>query len=395
VIGFTKLLCGHATVSRAVRQAQGEEARQPGLLQFTTADRPLVVWNMTTACNLKCAHCYNASGEAADQILTTGEARALIGDLAGMKVPVLLFSGGEPLLREDLYELGAYAAERGIHPVLSTNGTLITAEVASRLKQAGFQYVGVSIDGDREVHDTFRRRAGAFEAAWQGLHHARAAGIRGGLRFTVTRLNVGELPAVLAMAAEEGVERFCMYHLVYAGRAASIADTDLDPGERRELIGWLARRTRELHSQGANMEVLTTDNHADGIYLYRLLRAEDPARGAEVLELLSMHGGCSAGRKFANVDARGEVHACQFWGHVSLGSVRERPFSQIWQRPQHDLACYLKEMPLHLTGRCGECSYKAYCGGCRVRAEGICGDAWAADPACYLTDEEIERDGTH
>jgi radical SAM protein with 4Fe4S-binding SPASM domain len=394
LIGFTKLLCGRATVSQAVRQARGEEAREPALLQFTTADRPLVVWNMTTRCNLRCAHCYNESGEASEGELTTEEARALIDDLAQMEAPVLLFSGGEPLARADVFELGAYAAARGIHPVLSTNGTLITPEVAERLKEAGFKYVGVSIDGARETHDRFRCREGAFDAAWQGIRNARAAGLRTGVRFTVSQANVGDLPAVLAKAVEEQVERFCMYHLVYAGRGAALAQTDLTLPQRREVVEWLMQQTRELHARGVELEILTTDNHADGIYLYHAIKAQTPARAAEVLELLAMHGGCSAGRKFANVDARGDVHACQFWGHVSLGNVRQRPFSEIWQHPDQQLPCQLKELQLHLKGRCGECTYKAYCGGCRIRAEAIHGDVWAADPTCYLTDEEIGINGT-
>jgi len=394
LIGFTKLLCGRATVSRAVRQARGEEAREPGMLQFTTADRPLVVWNMTTRCNLRCAHCYNESGEASVGELTTEEARALIDDLAEMKAPVLLFSGGEPLARADVFELGAYAAAQGIHPVLSTNGTLITPDVAARLRDAGFKYVGVSIDGGREIHDRFRCREGAFDAAWQGIRNCRSVGLRSGVRFTLTKENVADLPSVLAKAVEERVERFCMYHLVYAGRGAALAQADLDPAQRRGVVEWLVEETRRLHAEGVDLEILTTDNHADGIYLYRAIQAQQPERAAEVLELLAMHGGCSAGRKFANVDARGDVHACQFWGHFSLGNVRERPFSQIWQCPDHSLPCQLKEMQVHLTGRCGECAYKAYCGGCRVRAEAIHGDVWAADPTCYLTDEEIGLNGT-
>jgi len=394
LIGFTKLLCGRATVSRAVRQARGEEAREPGMLQFTTADRPLVVWNMTRRCNLRCAHCYNESGEACEGELTTEEARALIDDLAEMKAPVLLFSGGEPLARADVFELGAHAAAQGIHPVLSTNGTLITPDVAAQLRDAGFRYIGVSIDGARQTHDRFRCREGAFDAAWQGVRNSHAAGLRSGVRFTATKDNVDDLPSVLAKAVEERVERFCMYHLVYAGRGAALAQTDLDPAQRRGVVEWLVEETRRLHAEGVDLEILTTDNHADGIYLYRAIQAQQPERAAEVLELLAMHGGCSAGRKFANVDARGDVHACQFWGHFSLGNVRERPFSQIWQCPDHSLPCQLKEMQVHLTGRCGECAYKAYCGGCRVRAEAIHGDVWAADPTCYLTDEEIGLNGT-
>jgi radical SAM protein with 4Fe4S-binding SPASM domain len=392
MIGFTKLLCGGATVSRALRQASGQEQREPGLLQFTTAERPLVVWNTTLRCNLRCLHCYNDAGQACADELTTQEAERLIADLAQMGSPVLLFSGGEPLLREDIYHLGDYAAARGVRPVLSTNGTLITAKVAGALKRAQFQYIGVSIDGLAETHDRLRCRAGASEAAWEGLRQARAAGLRTGVRFTVTRDNVDDLPGVLDQSVGERVNRFCMYHLVYCGRGAGLADRDLSAAERRRVIQWLVERTEELHRQRREIEILTTDNHADGVYLYRLIMERDPSRGVEVLALLAMHGGCSAGRKFANVDSRGDVHACQFWGHESLGNVRERPFSRIWQHPGHPLLGQLKQSQGLLTGRCGDCRYKAYCGGCRIRAQAVHGELWGPDPACYLTDEETGSD---
>jgi radical SAM protein with 4Fe4S-binding SPASM domain len=380
-------------VSRALRQAEGREDRQASLLQFTTADHPLVVWNMTRRCNLRCTHCYNASGEAEDAgRLSTAEAKALIDDLAAMQVPVLLFSGGEPVLRDDLYELGAYATSKGLRAVLSTNGTLITAKVADSLAEASFQYVGVSIDGLAEVHDRFRGREGACESAWEGIRSAQKAGLRTGVRFTVTQDNVEDLRGVVDRAAAEGVDRFCLYHLVYSGRGSDLTERDLPAAARREMIEWLVERTEELHGEGKKIEILTTDNHADGVFLHRLIARRDPSRAAEVLELLAMHGGCSAGRKFANVDAAGDVHACQFWGHESLGNVREQPFSKIWRNLDHPLLCRLKESPAHVTGRCGECSYKVYCGGCRIRAEAAHGDRWGPDPACYLTDEEIQGD---
>lgn len=390
LIGFTKLLCGRATVSQALRQSHGEEKREASMLQFTTADRPLVVWNTSLRCNLRCVHCYNESGvgDSASE-LTTEEAERFIDDLAQMAVPVLLFSGGEPLLREDIYHLGSYAASRGLRPVLSTNGTLIAPEIGNKLADAQFQYVGISIDGLESTHDRLRCRRGAYQDAWAGLRTARERGLRTGVRFTVSKENLDDLPRVLDQAVEERVDRFCLYHLVYAGRGAQLANRDLSNAERRQMIEWLVQRTEELHSRGHDLEILTTDNHADGIYLYHRIRERDPARAEEVLELLAMHGGCSAGRKFANVDARGDVHACQFWGHVSLGNVRERPFSEVWRDVSNPLLAKLKENQSHLTGRCSACHYTAYCGGCRIRAEVRFGDTWSEDPACYLTDEEV------
>ena len=390
MIGFTKLLCGTATVSRVLREVAGEGSGAANLLQFTTAHHPLVVWNMTTRCNLRCVHCYNRSGEdVAETGLSTEEAEALIDDLAKMAVPVLLFSGGEPVLRPDLFHLGEYATARGVRAVLSTNGTLITKEIADSLAKAQFQYVGVSIDGLTQVHDSFRGREGAFDEAWAGIRAAQAAGLRTGVRFTVTQDNLSDLPGVLARVVSEKVDRFCLYHLVYSGRGSELAKKDLSAIQRREMIEWLMDETEDLHRQGKPIEILTTDNHADGILLLRRIESRDPARASEVLELLSMHGGCSAGTKFANVDALGNVHACQFWGGESLGNVRERPFSEIWRDLNHPLLADLRRSQELLTGRCASCRYTSYCGGCRIRAEAVHGDRWAPDPACYLTDEEV------
>lgn len=390
MIGCTKLLCGTATVSEAIKHGRDSSKLPPNMLQFSADTRPLVVWNMTNRCNLRCQHCYiEAEDKAYRNELTTEEAKVFIDDLAEMQAPVLLFSGGEPLLRQDIYELGKYAAERNLRPVISSNGTLITPEMAQRIKDAGFQYVGISLDGLRDVHDEFRVMKGAFDRSIQGIRNCLAIGVKAGVRFTVNKMNYKDLPGVIDLLVEEGVPRFCMYHLVYAGRGKEIANQDLSIPEMRDLIEWLLNKTQELHDRGVEVEILTTDNHADGIYLYNKIVNEQPERADEVMELLKMHGGCSAGKKFADVDAQGNVHACQFWGHVVIGNVKERKFSDIWNDLNNELMAGLKDMKSKLKGRCAVCKYVEVCGGCRIRAEAITGDVWESDPACYLTDEEI------
>jgi radical SAM protein with 4Fe4S-binding SPASM domain len=393
MIGCTKLLCGTATVSEAVKYDRDSAKLPPHMLQFSADCRPLVVWNMTNRCNLKCRHCYlNAEEHAAENELSTAEAKVFIEDLAEMQVPVLLFSGGEPLVREDLFELAAYAKALAIRPVLSTNGTLITPEIAQKLKDAGFQYVGVSIDGTVETHDAFRGRHGAFAQTLQGIKNAQAAGLKTGMRFTVNKLNYKDLPAVLELAAREGIPRFCMYHLVYAGRGKDMAELDVTPAESREIIEMLIAKTLDFHRRGVEMEILTTDNHADGIYILRYLAQHQPERVDEVRELLRMHGGCSAGQKMANVNHMGNVHACQFWAHRPLGNVRDRKFSEIWTDKQDQFMCDLRVKTGKVEGKCGKCDYKEYCGGCRIRAEVVHGNIWGEDPACYLTVEEITKE---
>jgi radical SAM protein with 4Fe4S-binding SPASM domain len=394
VIGCTKLLCGTATIADLMRAGS---ARKAHLLQFSTENRPIVVWNATRRCNLACAHCYlDATDCAGRDELSTDEARAMIEDIAAMGSPVLLFSGGEPLLRADVFELGGFAIERGLRVVLSSNGTLVTPEVARRIADVGFSYVGVSIDGLPEAHDTLRRKAGAFEAAMTGIRNCLAAGVKAGVRFTLNRGNAADLDAILDLVEREGIPRFCLYHLVYAGRGRKMVADDLSPQETRAAIEHLLERTRDWHERGVETEVLTTDNHADGVLIEQRVAAGQPERLSEVRELLRRHGGCSAGTKMANVDARGNVHPCQFWGHVSLGNVRERPLSAIWSDESNELLRMLRRKAEFLTGpRCGSCSYREVCGGCRIRAEVVHGDPWADDPACFLTEDEIGAGRSH
>lgn len=388
MIGCTKLLCGTATVSEVIKHnARGQ--LPPRLLQFSENYRPLVVWNTTNRCNLRCKHCYlDAEDRSYEGELSTAEAREFIQDLADMGVPVLLFSGGEPLIRKDIFELGRLAYDLGLRPVLSTNGTLITDSVAEKIKAAGFQYVGVSIDGAPDTHNEFRNHPDAFQMALRGIHACKKQGMKTGIRFTVNRYNQKDLPEIFDIIEKEEIPRFCMYHLVYAGRGSDMVDMDTTIEEKRATLDYVSSKTLELHEKGVETEILTTDNHADGIYLYNRIRNSDPGRADEVVQLLEMHGGCSAGTKFANVDPRGNVHPCQFWQDYTVGNVREQPFSKIWTSDD-PLMVKLREKEKHIKGKCSRCSYKSLCAGCRIRARHVHDDLWAEDPACYLSEEEI------
>lgn len=381
MIGITKLLCGIPMPGDALRyEARGPEER-----------RPVVVWNMTRACNLHCVHCYISARERAfDGELSAQEAKTMIDDLAEFGAPVLLFSGGEPLLRPDLFDLGQYAVSRGMRAVLSTNGTLITQEAAGRLKAAGFSYVGVSLDGMEETNDRFRGEKGAFQAAVAGMRNAAAAGLRVGLRFTIVRHNVADVPAILDLLVQEGVQRCCFYHLVYSGRAAHMMDEDLGHQETRSLMDFIFDRTLAHHRDRVDLEMLTVDNHTDGPYLYMWVKENQPERAEQVLGWLRQNGGNASGMGIAAIDNLGNVHADQFWQHYSFGNIRERRFSEIWTDTSDSLMAGLKRKKEMVKGRCAECQFLDICGGnLRVRAEARYGDVWAPDPACYLTDEEI------
>lgn len=393
MIGISKLYCGTVEPSDALRYGRHSADLPSHLLQFSADKRPVVVWNVTRKCNLKCVHCYaHATDAAVADELSTAEGEALIDDLAGFGCPVILFSGGEPLVRQDLPQLAAYAVSKGMRAVISTNGTLITAAVARTLKSIGLSYVGISLDGMRAINDRFRGVPGAYDKALNGIRNCQSAGIKVGLRFTINRFNVGDIPAIFDLLEQMQIPRVCFYHLVYAGRGSQMVEADLSLEETRQAVDLIIDRTRRLHAKGLAKEVLTVDNHADGPYIYLRLLKEDPRRAGEVLELLKMNAGNNSGRGIGCVSWDGEVYADQFWRHHSFGNVRRRPFSQIWTQPEDELLLKLKDKKQYVTGRCATCTWLDVCGGnFRVRAEAIHGDVWAPDPACYLTDEEIAQ----
>ena len=391
MIGISKLYCGTVEPSDALRYGRLSSSLPSHLLQFSADKRPVVVWNVTRRCNLKCVHCYaHATEEAYQDELSTEEGRALIDDLAEFGAPVLLFSGGEPLVRKDLPDLAEYAVQKGMRAVISTNGTLITPAMAQKLKDIGLSYVGISLDGMESINDQFRGVKGAFKSAMKGIENCQAAGIKVGLRFTISKANVDEIPKVFDLLEEKQIPRVCFYHLVYAGRGSKLVTEDLSHADARKAVDLIIDRTKDLHDRGIAKEVLTVDNHADGPYLYMRILKENPQRAKEVLKLLEMNEGNNSGRGIGCVSWDGEVYADQFWRHYSFGNVRKRPFSQIWTDTSNVLMRQLKEKKKHVKGRCAACRWLDVCGGnFRVRAEAVSGDVWAPDPACYLTDKEI------
>ncbi len=393
MIGISKLYCGTVEPSDALRYGRHSGSLPSHLLQFSIDKKPVVVWNMTRRCNLTCIHCYAHAKTMADSDeLSTAEGKALIDDLAAFGAPVILFSGGEPLMREDLPELAEYAVSKGMRAVISTNGTLITSEMAKTLKAIGLSYVGISMDGMEEIHDRFRGQKGAFQASLDGIRNCQAAGIKVGLRFTMNNINVNDIPAVFKLLEDMNVPRICFYHLVYAGRGSKLVEEDLSHARTREVVNMIMDETKRLHDIGKPKEVLTVDNHADGPLVYLRLLKEDPERAREVLELLQMNEGNSSGHGIGCVSWNGDVHADQFWRHKSFGNVRQRPFSQIWTNPEDPLLLQLKEKKKHVGGRCATCRWLDICAGnFRVRAEALTDDVWAEDPACYLTAEEIAK----
>jgi radical SAM protein len=387
----SRLLNGTVTPGDALRYGR-QTAGMPGYLLHYAADKkPVVVWNITRRCNLFCLHCYMDSHDREyPGELSTDEGRQLLDGLAAFGVPTVIFSGGEPLVRPDLFELAAHARDRGLRCVLSTNGTLITPEAACRIRDAGFAYAGISLDGIGPAHDKVRGKLGAYEESLAGLRRCRDLGVRVGLRVTIHRKNADQLPAIFDLLETEDIPRCCIYHLAYAGRGDRIRAYDLEPTDTRRAVDYIFARTRDFHRRGIEKEILTVDNHADGPYLYLTVLRDQPERAEEVYRLLSWNGGNQSGVAIGSVDSQGYVHADAFSWHYSFGNVRQRPFGAIWVDTSEPRLAVLKDRKAHLKGRCRSCRYLDICNGnLRVRAERYFRDVLAPDPACYLTDPEI------
>jgi len=388
MISVTKLLGGSSYFGDRLRyhdqSAQQTTGARPG-------SGPVVVWNATKTCNLECVHCYaDAETKRFANELTTAEARSMIEDLAAMNVPALLISGGEPLVRPDIFDLAQYAMSLGVRVTFSTNGTLIDKQKAKQIADIGVTYVGISIDGDEERHDRMRGRVGAFRDAMRGIRNCRDAGLRVGIRFTVTQDNVREIDSVFRVVENEGIGRLCLYHLVYSGRGSYLAGIDLEPEQKRTLMNKLLEQVERWTGEGREIEVMTVDNHADAPYIYYWLLDHDPKRAIEALSLMRNNGGNRSGIAIAAIDSFGLVHPDQFTSTHSIGSIRERPFSTIWRDSRIQLLTRLRDRKPLLKGRCATCQWLSVCNGnFRARAEAATGDYWQSDPGCYLLDSEV------
>ena len=396
MIGISKLYCATVEPSDALRYSRQSGQLPSHLLQFSKDKKPVVVWNMTRRCNLKCVHCYARSEDISyDNELSHQQSITMIDDLAKFGVPVLLFSGGEPTVHPRLVEYAQYAVSKGMRAVISTNGTLITKEKAKILKEIGLSYVGISLDGLEETHDKFRGVKGSFKKVMAAIENCQQVGIKVGLRFTINKRNVKDIPGIFDLLEEKNIPRACFYHLVYSGRGSEIAKEDLSHEETRKVLDLIMDRTKDLHDRNLPKEVLTVDNHADGPYVYQRLLDEDPERAAEVLELLEMNEGNNSGRGIGCISWDGEVHPDQFWREKSLGNVKDKPFSEIWTNVDNEFLMKLKEKKKHVKGRCSQCRWLDICGGnFRARAESVANDPWDSDPACYLTDDEIKKENS-
>ena len=378
MINISKLYCGLSGESDDLRYDRPKDFG------------PIVVYNCTPRCNLRCLHCYSASDPTCSQAqLSPEQSQTFIAQLPEANVPVLLFSGGEPLLRKDLPELMAQGRDLGLRIVISTNGTLITPGVAKKLAETGLSYVGISLDGPEPFHDKFRQVEGSFKAALRGMDNCREAGLRTGLRFTITRSNAEQVPAVFDIAVEAGIRRICFYHLISSGRAKEMGEQTPSLDLTRRTVTTIIDRTRELVDRDLVDEVLTVGNHADGPFLLDRMQREGHPAFEQARALLLSNGGNRVGEKIACVSWDGTVYADQFWRNYALGNVMQRPFGQIWSDTSDPVLHKLRNKDAFADPRCLKCKWFPLCkGNYRFLGDDPSDEQWRNEPPCYLTDEE-------
>jgi heme d1 biosynthesis radical SAM protein NirJ len=368
-----------------------QEIDSPTPVRNAKPPGPVVIWNLIRRCNLNCKHCYSISADTDfPGELSTDRVFTVMDDLKTFKVPVLILSGGEPLLRPDIFEISRHAKAMGFYVALSTNGTLIDEATADRIAEIGYDYLGISLDGIGAVHDRFRRQEGAFDASMRGIHLCHDRGIKVGVRYTMTEGNIESLNGILDLVENENIDKFYLSHLVYAGRGNRNRADDAAHQTTRAAMDVMFERCWDYVKRGEHKEFVTGNNDADGVYFLMWVEKNFPDRADHIRAKLEAWGGNASGVNVANIDNLGTVHPDTMWWHHDLGNVKDRLFSEIWTDTSDPIMAGLKASPRRIKGRCGKCSQFAICGGnTRVRAQRLTGDAWEEDPACYLSDAEI------
>ena len=355
---------------------------------------PVVIWNLIRRCNLTCKHCYATSADRDfPGELSTGQVFDVMDNLKTFGVPVLILSGGEPLMRPDIFDISHRAKDMGFYVGLSSNGTLIDENNIDDIVKVGYNYVGISIDGMRETHDNFRRKQGSYDEALRGIRLCHDAGIKVGLRFTLTQDNKQDLPGLLQLMDEENVDKFYLSHLNYAGRGNKNRRDDLHHRMTREAMDLLFDTCWQDVQSGRRREFVTGNNDADGVYLLLWVRENMPEHAERLEKMLLRWGGNASGVNISNIDNLGNVHPDTMWWDYTIGNVIQRPFSEIWLDTSDPLMAGLKLEERPVEGRCASCNYRSICGGnTRTRAWQLSGNFWAEDPGCYLDNDEIGID---
>jgi radical SAM protein with 4Fe4S-binding SPASM domain len=377
-------------ISRLLKQAYDSNiiGHEPQSRQY------VVIWNLTNLCNLSCFHCYaNANSKFGNEELNTKEALKVIDDLLDLQVLVLIMSGGEPLLRSDFFDLATYAREKGIFCALSSNGTFINEVQVKRILDSRIDYVGISIDGKPEIHDEFRGRRGAYEASLRAIRLCKDAGIKVGLRFSLTSHTWTQVPCIFDLFEREGLSKLYISHMNYSHDAMS--HLALQPRETRKVMRFIVSKSLEYLRDGStSREIVTGNNSADAPFLLLTIGQENPALAKNIFDIFQDPASNGDRSRLINIDPGGETHPDPYCKFISFGNVRESSVVQILHSTRDSPFVTHKNLKRPFKGRCGACRFFSLCGGnSRARSYAQSYNWWGSDPSCYLTDEEISLNG--
>ncbi len=353
-------------------------------------DGSIAIWNFTNRCNLSCLHCYSKAGLDATDTLTTSDIMATLPKLKANGVKFLIFSGGEPLTRKDLFDIALRCKELGIITYLSTNGLYVKQSNAEKILDT-FNYIGISIDGSPDVHDKFRGLKGSFDESMKAVDLLNSFGkTKVGIRFTITKDTFDDLAFIFDLAEQHNIPKVYISHLVYSGRGLDNLEIDLSKEQRMAAVNYILDKAFEYHETRRDIEIVTGNMEMDAILFYDRFVEKYPDYAGEMKRRLLAWGGNSAGQKLLNIDSEGFVKPDPFFP-VKIGNILQQDFSDIWTNHPVPLLQKLREHPRKLSGKCASCCYLDICnGGSRSRAYAIYGDLWAEDPSCYLSEEKIK-----
>ncbi len=347
----------------------------------------IVIWNFTNRCNLACHHCYSYADPNSQDFLTTEFILDSIKDLKKAGVKFVIFSGGEPLIRKDIFKIANAMREKSIMTYLSTNGLYINEKNVNKIIQT-FDYIGISIDGIGKVHDNFRGLDGAFDKSIGAIKLIQQNGGNAGIRFTMTKETEDSFYDIFELAEELNVNKIYLSHLVYSGRGLENLKIDISKEKRLEFVNFIIDKALKYEEEGKDIDVVTGNMEMDAIVLLEKFSMKYPKLKEQMLQRLIAWGGNSAGNRLGNIDFLGKVKPDPFFP-FTVGDINEKSFDNIWLDKNNEILARLRQHPREISGKCSTCGVKHICnGGSRSRAYALYNDLWAEDPSCYLNEQQ-------
>jgi radical SAM protein with 4Fe4S-binding SPASM domain len=369
--------------------------RLSNLLESVVNNKPtrelngaIAIWNFTNRCNLSCLHCYSKADLDSVDTLSATDITTNMDKLKSCGVKFIIFSGGEPLTRKDIFEIAEYAKSIGIMTYLSTNGLYVKKSNAKKILDT-FNYVGISIDGNEAAHDSFRGLKGSFKESLEAVRLLNSYDLsKVGIRFTITKDTIGDLGFIFELAERENIPKVYISHLVYSGRGLDNLKMDISKKQRLEAVDFIIDKAFEYFENGKDIDIVTGNMEMDALRFLERFAQKYPDLKDEMRKRLVKWGGNSAGRKLLNINSEGDIRPDPFFP-FNIGNILKDDFVEVWQDKPNEMLQKLRVHPREIGGICKECEDIDICnGGSRSRAYAIYGDLWAEDPSCYMKGEK-------